>query len=253
MPTKPTKPLKPIKPLKPLKTAQPLKPLMPLKPLKPQAAPQKTELALETEKILRLKEEIGTRFWDLGQCLVQVHDRELYTQGGFESFEQYLGKKGVSISRPTAYRFMDLARSFSREMARRHGQAKLLAAIELARATPEQDRPVDVLAYQVETRGSDGNLQLKPFEDASGEEIKRQAQRIRRRQRPQRVSQPTISVKPAWQTEALRALRAIAPQAGIEIRTGKGADPDLTVTLSGLPRSKLREAFARLTRIVPES
>ncbi|MBN2498249.1 MAG: hypothetical protein JXR96_26900 [Deltaproteobacteria bacterium] len=254
-PLKPTKPLTPRKPLEPQKPQTPLKPQKPLepqKPLKPRE-PRSTELARETAKILALKEEIGIRFWDLGQCLLRVHDDVLYTQDGLESFEQYLEER-VSMSRTSAYRLMDLARNFSRSLARKHGQAKLLAAIELAKATPEQDQPIDVLAYQIEVRGADGKMRPKPFEKASGQEIKRAAQRIRRRQstKPQRVSQPSISVQLSWQTQALRALRAVAPRAMLEIRSGRGADPELSLTISGLPRSRLREALARLVRCVPE-
>ncbi|MBN2493645.1 MAG: hypothetical protein JXR96_03550 [Deltaproteobacteria bacterium] len=247
MPQKPLKPLRPTKPLKPLKpikaTPRPLKPAKPLQPT--------TELAKETAKILRLKEEIGERFWELGQCLIRVHDGALYTQEDFKSFEEYIGKKGVDIGRSTAYRLMDLARNFSRATARKHGQSKLMAAIELAVATPEEDRPVDVLAYQVETR-KDGKTVVKPFKDATVREIKGAAQRIQ----IQRVKQqphpfPGTQAKPAWQAEALRSLRAIAPEAKLSVETGKGADPEMAIEIAGIPRSRLREALARLARAVP--
>ncbi|MBN2497367.1 MAG: hypothetical protein JXR96_22440 [Deltaproteobacteria bacterium] len=245
----PQKPLKPLRQIKPLKTLKP-KPIKatprPLKPAKPDPS---SDLAKETAEILRLKEEIGERFWDLGQCLLRVHDRALYTQAGFASFEQYLGKKGVDIGRSTAYRLMDLAKNFSRELARKHGQTKLLAAIELAAATPEVDRPVDVLAYQVETR-KDGKTVVKPFEDATSREIKIATQRIQRvSQKPRPL--PGIQTKPAWQTEALRSLRAVAPKAKLAIRTGKGDDPLMSIELADIPRSRLREALARLARAVP--
>jgi len=253
-PVKPPRPLKPAKPTKPLKPAKPLKPIKPFGPLKPQVGSPSAELARETRQILKLKEDIATSFWDLGQCLMTVHDRVLYTHEGFASFEQYLAR-GVSIPRTTAYRLMDLRRNFSRALARKHGQTKLIASIEFAKATPEQDRPIDVLAYQIEARGPDGKMQFKPFNDASGGEIKLAAARIRRRnsKKPKPVSEPGIFARPAWQTEALRSLRAIAPQAEFKISTGKGSDPKITLTLSNLPRSRLREALERLARAIPES
>ena len=253
-PVRPAKPLKPAKPAKPLKPVRPAKPLKPVRPLKPQVGTPLAELARETRRILRLKEEISTRFWDLGQSLLRVHDRVLYTHDGFVSFEQYLSR-GVSISKTTAYRLMDLSRNFSRALARKHGQTKLVASIELAKVTPEKDRPIDVLAYQIEVRGIDGKMQLKPFIEVSGQEIKRAAARIRRRLRKkqQLASAPAIFLQPTWQKEALRSLRAIAPRADFKISTGKGADPELTLTLSGLPRSRLREALERLAMSVPES
>ena len=222
-------------------------------PLKPQVGSPSAELARETRQILKLKEDIAVSFWDLGQRLLRVRDRVLYTHDGFVSFEQYLSK-GVSIPRTTAYRVMDLARNFSRVLARKHGQSKLVASIELSKATPEQDRPIDVLAYQIEVRGPDGKMQFKPFKDVTGQEIKLAAARIKRRlsKKPQVGSPPAISAQFAWQAEARRALRAIAPRAEFKIVTGKGRDPKIKLTLSKVPRSRLREALERLARALPE-
>ena len=252
---RPVKPIKTPRPVRPLKIPRPLRPAKPSKPAKPQFGNQASELARETAKILRLKEEVGVRFWDLGQCLLRVHDEALYSQAGFENFEQYLGRRGVSIARTTAYRFMEIARHFSREIARKHSQSKLFASIDLAKATPEQDRPIDVLAYQIEVRSADGKTQFKPFKNASSHEIKRAAQRIKRRQakKPHLVPMPQQYPKPTWQKEALRSLRAIAPKAKLTIQTGKGSDPEITMTLSGLLRSKLRAALTRLAQAAPES
>jgi len=252
-PLKPAKPLKPTKPIKPVKPSTPLKP-QPLKPqpMKPQPMKPVTELDRETKKILQLKEEIGQRFWELGQCLVRVHDRATYTQGGFDCFERYLGRRGVSISKTTAYRLMDVARNFSRFIARKHGQTKLLAAIELAKATPEEDKPVDVLAYQIEIRES-GKVSNKTFTAASSREIKLAANRIKRKHKPKPMphTDPLHFPKPTWKAGALRAIRAIAPKAKLEFTTGKGADPKIKLTLSGIPSSKLREALNRLAQVVP--
>ncbi|MBW2700215.1 MAG: hypothetical protein JRF33_05300 [Deltaproteobacteria bacterium] len=255
MPPKPPKPLRPIKPIKVPRPPRPLRPQKTPKPLKPQFGNQASELARETAKILRLKEEIGIRFWDLGQCLLRVHDRAIYAQAGFESFDQYLGRKGVSISRATAYRFMELARHFTRSMARKHSQAKLLASIKLAKATPEQDRPIDVLAYQIEVRDAKGKTQFKPFKDATGHEIKLAAQRINRRKanKPNWVTKPNLYPIPTWQKEAQRSLHAIAPKAALEIHTSHGTNPKVTLSLSDLPQSKLRQALIRLAQVVPKA
>ncbi|MBW2702913.1 MAG: hypothetical protein JRF33_18995 [Deltaproteobacteria bacterium] len=239
----PVKPLKPLKPVKPLKPLKPVKPVKPLKPLKPMPTKPLTGLDRETQKILALKEEIGQRFWELGQCLIRVHDQRLYSPG-FDSFERYLGRRGVNISKPTAYRMMDVARNFSRFIARKHGQTKLLAAIDLTRATPEDDRPVDVLAYQIEVRES-GKVSQKTFTKASSREIKLAANRIKRKYNPK-----PKPLKPTWQLQAQRAVRAIAPKAKLQIKMGAGRDPEVKLTLSGVPQSKLREALIRLTQVV---
>ncbi len=251
MPPKKPFPFKPFKPLTPLK---PPKPTKPATPLKPQPMKPKTALDRETQKILQLKEEIAKRFWELGQCLIRVHDQQLFSPG-FTSFDRYLGRKGVHINRSTAYRLMDVARNFSRFIARKHGQTKLLAAIELAKATPEEDKPVDVLAYQIEVRES-GQVSNKTFAKASSREIKLAANRIRRRNqalKPILQGGPRPFPKPAWQADALRALRKVAPKAKMELTHGKGKDPALKLTLSGIPRSKLRAALTSFASVVPEA
>ena len=122
-----------------------------------------------------------------------------------------------------------------------------------AKATPEDDRPIDVLAYQIEIRNKDGKTTFKPFKDATSREIKNAAQRIKRQhaKKPQLVPKPQQDPKPTWQAKALRALRAIAPKASLSIQIGKGTDPKLNLTLSGLPLSRLRSALTRLAQIVP--
>ena len=244
----PVKPHKPLKPLKPIKAQKPLKPAMPLKPIKPLPLAPSKGLNRETATILRLKEEVGERFWDLGQCLVRVHDRALYTQAGFDNFEQYLGRRGVNIHKSMAYRLMNLARNFSRFIARKHGQSKLLAAIELTKATPQDDQPIDVLAYQIEIRDKAGKTTSTPFEKASVREIKLAANRIRRRNNPK-----PLTLKPAWQTAAKRALRKVAPRAKIEITSAPGTDPKIKLTLSNIPQSKLRAALKNFAEFLPEA
>ncbi len=69
-------------------------------------------------------------------------------------------------------------------------------------------------------------------------EIKLAANRIKRRHNPK----PLLH-KPAWHNAAKRALRKVSPRAKIEITTGPGTDPKIKLTLSGIPQSKLREAF----------
>ncbi|MBW2704284.1 MAG: hypothetical protein JRF33_25985 [Deltaproteobacteria bacterium] len=235
----PLKPLKPLKPLMPFKPTKPGKPL-PMKPL--------TEIEKETKKILQLKEEIGQNFWELGQCLLRVSDRQTYKQAGFKTFDRYLGRLGVNINRSTAYRLMDVARNFSRFIARKHDQSKLIAAIELTKATPQDDQPIDVLAYQIEIRDKAGKTTSTPFEKASVREIKLAANRIRRRNKPK----PLLH-KPAWHNAAKRALRKVSPRAKIEITTGPGTDPKIKLTLSGIPQSKLREALKNFAEFLPEA
>ena len=120
--------------------------------------------------------------WDLGTSLCRVHDKKLYQISGY-NFDEYLAKE-VKIGRSTAYRLMELARNFSRETAIKFGQTKLLGAIAYAKATPEQDRPVDVTRYEIEVKTPSGKKATKSFKNATSREIKRAADLLRRRLKP---------------------------------------------------------------------
>lgn len=247
----------PLKPKKLVLTAK-------LKP-RPKATPQKKavetarqkELAKETAKIIRLKNEVAKNFWELGKSLDNVKENQLHTEAGCASFEDYL-KKEVKIGRSTAYRLIELARNFSKETAAAFGQEKLLGAIAYAKATPEQDRPLDVTSYEIEVRSPKGTVTIKPFNQATSNDIKKAAARLKRRKRISiervavTVREPQVKIG-LFRTQARSLIERLHPDARIEFRaTGLGADPLVSLQLEGLPVSRLQAALGALAGLAGE-
>jgi hypothetical protein len=216
------------------------------------------ELAQETRKILRLKTEIARNFWDLGNSLSIVNNKKLYLAAGHDSFEKYLQKE-VKIGRSTAYRLMELSRNFSRETASQFSQEKLLGAIAYAKATPEEDRPIDVTRYEFEVRTPSGKKTKKTFEKVSSKELKRAAANLRRRKKPVAPiptpsisgltsgKQPRLKVA-AFLTKARQVLKDLSPRPKVSLTAVKpGADPLVELRLSNLHASSIPEALGLLT------
>ena len=61
--------------------------------------------------------------------------------------------------------------------------------------------------------------------------------------------EPRPFPKAAWQADALRK---VTPKAKMELTHGPGKNPALKLTLSGIPRSKLRAALTSFASVVPE-
>ncbi len=211
------------------------------------------ELERETEKILHLKTEISRNFWELGSSLVRVEDNELFRAAGYRTLEEYL-RREVKVGRSTAYKVMKLARNFSKDTAQVFGQEKLLGAIAYAKATPEDERPIDVTRYEIEVRGPSGKMEKKPFEEASVKEIDRATDRLRRKQRS------VLSPAPAGRlldtaegrlslllSRADQFFGTMNPRPRLELSIAKkGSDPVVSLKLSNLPWSRLTEVLVYL-------
>ncbi len=227
------------------------------------------ELEQETRTILRLKGEIAQKFWDLGKAMDKVLKGRLYLEKGFDTFEEYLEKE-VVIGRSTAFRLIDLSRKFSRETAYLYGQEKLLGAIAYAKATPVQDRPIDVTRYEIEVIDKSGKVSMKPFADASGKEIKRAADRLKRRQKRElekapvaRLFTPASSGKVAegvgakvesFVSRAREMLGVVKPGPVLEVSVDSGGgDPEVSLSIAGVRVSRLVEVLRIVARAAGEA
>ena len=216
------------------------------------------EVERETKNILRLKVEIARTFWDLGKSLDRVNENELYLAAGCRSFEGYL-RKEVKIGRSNAYRLIEMSRKFTKATALRHGQEKLMGMIEYAKATPEDDRPIDVARYEIEVRSPSGKITTKPFKEATANELKRGASRLRRREK-RLLSEATVQISPGaakktresmslFLSNANQLLRKMQPRPCLEMSAvEQGADPTVSLKLSNLALSRLAEVFALLAQ-----
>ncbi len=216
-----------------------------------------SELERETKKIFHLKTEIARNFWDLGKCLAKVNDKKLY-RSGYWTFEEYLRKK-VKISKSFAYRLIEMSKKFTKATALRHGQEKLMGMIEYAKATPEDDRPIDVARYEIEVRSPSGKITTKPFKDTTANELKLAASRLRRREK-RSPSSATMQISPGaakktrermsrFLSNANQLLRKMQPRPRLEMSVvEQGADPSVSLKLSNLALSRLAEVFGLLAQ-----
>jgi hypothetical protein len=235
----------------------------PVRTISPSTAGRQ-ELQRETRKILQLKTAIARNFWDLGNSLSKVNTRKLYLSAGHASFEEYL-RKEAKIGRSTAYNLMELSRNFSRETASQFSQEKLLGAIAYAKATPEEDRPIDVTRYEFEVRTPSGRKTKKTFAKVSSKELKRAAASLRRRKKPVAPipipsiagllsgKQPKLKVA-AFLSKAKEMLKEISPRPTVSLTTIKtGTDPMVELRLSGIRASRLLEALGLLAAAAGEA
>lgn len=134
-----------------------------------------------TREIVRLKQAIGSSFYELGRVLARVRDERLYEAGGHATFEDYLDQ-AVEISRATAYKFIRVATVFSERFAVEWGADKLVAALRYIDATPEDEKPSDIPKLSIPVVSEDGKVTKKPIAKASVREIERASQSVSRKQ-----------------------------------------------------------------------
>jgi len=95
------------------------------------------ELEDLTEQVKAGTREIGLRFFEVGQALLQVQDKMLWKYGGHESFSKYLASIKEIRTPQTAYNMMAVARAMDRNMAARFGPS---ISYVIARASDEDAR-----------------------------------------------------------------------------------------------------------------
>lgn len=124
-----------------------------------------------------LKQEIAADLYELAEILRDFHDQQLWrliqlrsadggTKDPYESWEQFLEREELA-SRSFADELINVVRIFPREVALETGMSRCYAIIMLARATPEEDTPNELLDAHPELR------------DLSVREIEERARRVR--------------------------------------------------------------------------
>ena len=141
------------------------------------------ELKTATREVQRLKAAIGRNFYELGKVLARVRDRKLYEAGGHLTFDAYL-RAEVSISRASAFKFIDIAETFSEKIARALGPEKLAAALRYVNLTPEDEAPGDVPDLLVPVVSKDGRRARKSIREATVSEVDAAARALRRTRGP---------------------------------------------------------------------
>lgn len=102
--------------------------------------------------IQRRRAEIADAFYDVGEALVRLKRREVVIALGCKTFAE-LCEKHVAISASQAERLIDIVENMSREAAIAAGATKAASLVALARATPADDTPAELLAHGVRIHG----------------------------------------------------------------------------------------------------
>lgn len=131
--------------------------------------------------------EAARNLWQVGRCLLEVRDEELWRDDGHLTFDAWLDSDRVCVGRVSGYKALRVAEHFGGEMAARFGTEKLNAAVSYLQATSKEEKPGDLLALDVRLRGEDGRWHNVPFVDASTAQIRQAIQLLGERRRGSRV------------------------------------------------------------------
>jgi hypothetical protein len=168
---------------KPKPTSKPQKPALPValaRRAEALSAAKQARLREEATGLLALvqrrKRQIAEAFYDLGVALGRLKQKEMLLVLGCKSFDQLCTTK-LDLSTTLANRLVDVASAMTRDEAIGMGQAKAMAFVDLAAATPEDDTPGG-LARARKPLALPGGKTLD-LRTASGRAIERGAKAIR--------------------------------------------------------------------------
>lgn len=187
-----------------------------------------------TSEILRLKSDCNAHFYILGARLSEVNRGALFTCDGFTDFKSYLERK-IDLSRDQAYKWMGVADNFSESLAAQFGVEKCYAFLRYIEATPEEDRPADILRMVLRVPAKDGSVTAKPVAECSVRDVEAATALVR-------SSGASAAEWPAETKAAFEALRAALDglaRVGIAMRTEGAA-----FTFAGISQTSLCD-FAR--------
>jgi len=144
------------------------------------ASAKKERLVREARGLLALiarrKAEISDAFYDIGEALARLKERDMVAALGRRSFAEVCEKDaGVSVT--TAEQLVEIVTKMTREQAVAMGSKKAMAMVALAAATPQDDTPGGL--YRKKTLILPGGKSLSP-RTASANEIARAATAVRR-------------------------------------------------------------------------
>lgn len=213
---------------------------------------KKKRLLAEAESLIALvgrrKREIAEAFYDLGVALKRLKDKEILLVLGCRSFDQLCGEK-LDLSTTLANRLVEVASRMSRDEAIGVGQAKAMALVDLAAATPADETPGALSrARRPLALPGGGVLDLKK---ASGRAIERAAKAIREERattKPRRGRTTT-----AAERAKAAALEASLHAAGLQnarvtaVATKPGATCE--VRIERVPIDELRVLATALTKL----
>jgi hypothetical protein len=189
-------------------------------------------LDLLTNEIHRLKGAVGRGMYEVGVRLARIVDERLWASRGYTSFEHYL-EEGVSFSRSTGYKLIRIARQFDAEFAERYGVEKLELGLRYLEATPERERPSDLVATDLRFRDASGRFRSVSFHEATPSQIREAIQLVAE----SKLSRPRVPESWERLTEELSLALPPAPPGvhrGSRVSVTRSADGRLAVSFHAI-------------------
>jgi hypothetical protein len=87
-----------------------------------------TELYNQTQKIRTLRKRLDRGFFEIGEILSDIQQRDLQQAKGYGSFEAFLERE-VDLGKQTSLKLIKIAHTFQREAALDHGMDRLIQAL----------------------------------------------------------------------------------------------------------------------------
>ena len=118
---------------------------VPITPTRPRARAPAKRAADLVSTVETLRHDIDARFYELGLALRELQRPEMYRALGFTSFEALLAGREL-MSRPTAFKFINVVESFPKPVATKLGIEKAYGVIRYTKLAHASRTPVEVLA-----------------------------------------------------------------------------------------------------------
>jgi hypothetical protein len=127
--------------------------------------------------ISRRKKEITEAFYEIGEALAKLKQRDMIEALGRKTFAEVC-EKDAGLSAATGQQLVEVATSMTREEALAMGSKKATAMVALARATPEHETPAGL--YRHATIALPDGTKIAP---ATANELTRAAAAVRHAQK----------------------------------------------------------------------
>lgn len=212
------------------------------------AEAKRKRLVAEAKALLALvwrrKKEITEAFYDVGEALARLRQKEMLAVLGRRSFAE-LCERDAGLSAATGQRLVEITLAMTREEAIGMGQTKAMAMVSLAQATPEVDTAAGL--YRKSAVTLPGGKKLAP-RTASAAEVEEAAAQIRQAKGGPRRGRTTTKSE----RDLAKRLEARLHALGLErarvsvVATKPGQEADLRI--ERVPASKvgvLRRALGR--------
>ncbi len=213
----------------------------------------KGALAVRKQTLRRLVVEIrehagraGREIYEVGRRLLRIRDQRLFEGDGYATFGVF-ADEALPFSRRQANRLIRIAGHFNAAIAARYGIEKLDLMLRWMEATPEEERPGDLLASDIRVRGGKGRFASVALHVATATQIREAIALLRESKEGARRVRLPVAVR-----KRARSLSDALPPApsglgrGDRVSLRQGKDGVIGVTFRDIPVTSLEDFIEAL-------